>query len=157
MTLSEDVKEKIIKEYKDWEEGQYSDKTIQERQSLGAFFTPPELTIKMIEKFENLNGKVFDPTSGAGGLISACIIAGADPKLCYTNEIDPEIKSVCEKRLTSLGVPKENIFPNDNLIEFIKQKTRRRFGYLGPYFEDVKIGDASDQTYLSILAEYMKK
>lgn len=155
MTLSEDVKQKIIKEYKDWEENQYSDKSLEERQSLGAFFTPPELTIRMIEKFENLDGPVLDPTSGAGGLISACIIAGADPEKCFTNEIDPEIKKVCEKRLTALGVPKRNILPSDEFIDFVKQKTRKRFGYLGPYFEDIKLGDASDSTYVQLLADWI--
>ena len=52
MVLSEEVKQKITEEYKEWEEQQYAGKTKKERQCLGHFFTPSELTIQIIEKFE---------------------------------------------------------------------------------------------------------
>ena len=83
MTLSEEAKQKIKDEYKEWEEHQYAGKSKSERQEMGQFFTPPELTIQMIEKFEDLEGTILDPTCGCGGLLVACILAGADPKKIY--------------------------------------------------------------------------
>lgn len=81
----------------------------------GQYFTPPELTIKMIEKFSDLSGTLLDPTAGCGGLIAACIIAGADPKKCYAIEIDEEIIKICKERLCKLGVPEQNIKLGDAL------------------------------------------
>jgi two-component system phosphate regulon sensor histidine kinase PhoR len=57
MQLSEEVKSKIKSEYDDWFESQYAGKSKEERQKLGQFFTPPELTIKMIEKFDSIKDK----------------------------------------------------------------------------------------------------
>lgn len=114
MVLSEDTKERIRKELNDFT-NDYGKKTLQERQDLGAFFTPPELVIKMIEKFDNLEGKVLDPTCGSGQLLVGCIIAGADPKLVYGIELDPEIYNIAVERLKNLGVPEKNIICGDAL------------------------------------------
>ena len=90
MVLSEEIKNKIKEEYNEWFNSQYGDKTLEERRELGAFFTPRELTIKMIEKINTLSGKtILDPTCGTGNLLAGCIIAGADPTLIYGNEFDP--------------------------------------------------------------------
>lgn len=116
MKLSEETKNKIISEYTTWFNHQYGDKSLEERKELGAFFTPPELTIKMIESFscESLANKtILDPTLGAGGLIAGCIIAGADPKLCYGNEIDYGILQIAKRRLGKLGVPDVNLHQGD--------------------------------------------
>lgn len=116
MKLSEEIKNKIISEYNNWFEQQYGDKSLEERRELGAFFTPPDLTIKMIESFscESLDNKtILDPTLGAGGLIAGCIIAGADPKLCYGNEIDYGILQIAKNRLSKLGVPDINLHQGD--------------------------------------------
>lgn len=116
MQLSSEIKQKIIEEYNLWVNDQYNGKSLDERRKLGQFFTPPELTIKMIELMscDSLWGKtILDPTSGAGGLIAACIIAGADPKLCYCNEYDEDILTVCKKRLMPMGVPEVNIHQGD--------------------------------------------
>ena len=115
MKISQDIKNKIINEYISWFNSQYGDKSLKERQELGAFFTPPELSIKMIEKFDNLDGTILDPCAGAGGLLAACIIAGADPKKIYANEYDKDILEVCKNRLVPMGVPEENIHQGDAL------------------------------------------
>lgn len=81
------------------------------------FFTPPELIIQMIEKFENLEGKILDPTCGSGQLLIGCIMAGADPKLIYGIELDPEILEIARNRLESLGVPKVNLHQGNALYE----------------------------------------
>ena len=114
MILSEDIKEKIRKELSDFT-SQYGEKTLKERKDLGAFFTPPELVIQMIEKFENLEGKILDPTCGSGQLLIGCIIAGADPKLVYGIELDPEVLSICKKRLIPLGVIESHLKQGDAL------------------------------------------
>ena len=108
MKLSEETKKKIIDEYNLWKDKQYRDNTKEQRDELGQFFTSPEITIKMIESFscDSLKGKtILDPTIGAGGLIAACIIAGADPELCYGNEYDKNILMGCKERLCPMGVP----------------------------------------------------
>lgn len=116
MILTDDIKEKIIAEYNEWFNHQYGDKSLEERRELGAFFTPPELTIKMIEMFsyDDISDKtILDPTLGAGGLIAGCIIAGANPKLCYGNELDYNILQIAKKRLMKFGVPEENLHQGD--------------------------------------------
>lgn len=95
---------------------QYSGKDKVERQKFGQFFTPPPLTIKMLEKFESIKNKsILDPSLGAGGLIAAAIIAGANPKMCYGIEIDPDILEVAKKRLCPMGVPEKNLKLGDAL------------------------------------------
>ena len=116
MILTEEIKQKIIDEYNEWFNSQYGDKSLEERRKLGAFFTPPELTIKMIEKFETIEGKtILDPTCGTGNLLAGCVIAGADPTKVYGNEYDETFTKLCKERLMKLGVPEENIHQGDAL------------------------------------------
>ncbi len=117
MVLSESQKNAIIEEFENWRSSMYAGKTLEERQKLGAFFTPPELTIKMFEKFQDIKGSVLDPTCGAGGLLAAAIMAGADPKLVYGIELDPEILEIARSRLEVLGVPKVNLHQGNALYE----------------------------------------
>ena len=109
MILSEEVKQKIKDEYMEWEECQYAGKARKERQKMGQFFTPPELTIQMVEKFEDMKGNILDPTCGCGGLLVACILAGADPQNIYGIELDPEILNLAQNRLYKMGVPEDNL------------------------------------------------
>ena len=82
MTLTEEVKQRIIEDYESCKDSMYGKLTDKERKALGAFYTPPNLVIKMIEKFNDLEGDICDPCVGAGLLLSGCIIAGADPCKC---------------------------------------------------------------------------
>ena len=116
MKLSDDIKAKIQAEYDAWQSKQYVGKDKKARQAKAQFFTPPQLTIKMIEKFDSVKDKdILDPTCGAGGLLVACILAGADPKRIYGIEIDEEVLSVARIRLAKLGVPPSNIVLGDAL------------------------------------------
>ena len=116
MQLSDDIKAKIQAEYDSWKDKLWASKTKEERQKFGQFATPPQLTIKMLEKFDSLEGKdVLDPALGAGGLIAAAIIAGADPSKCYGIELDPVVHKVAQLRLSKLGVPPCNIVQGDAL------------------------------------------
>lgn len=115
MKLTEEQKEKITTEYEQWKEKMYAGKNKEERQKMGQFFTPPELTIKMIEKFDSLDTDWLDPTIGAGNLIAAAIMAGSDPARCYGNELDPDILEICRQRLEPLGVPHKNLHQGNAL------------------------------------------
>ena len=110
MKLTKKQKNAIKSEFKQWTETQYAGKDKKERQKLGQFFTPPALTIKMLEKFDAIKDKdILDPTVGAGGLLAACILAGADPKRIYGIELDPEVLKIAKRRLGKLGVPSSNL------------------------------------------------
>ena len=116
MTLSDDIKAEIQAEYDSWKDKLWAGKTKEERQKLGQFATPPQLTIKMLEKFDSIEDKdILDPCLGAGNLIAAAIIAGADPKKCYGIELDPEVLQVAKCRLACLGVPPCNLVQGDAL------------------------------------------
>ena len=115
MQLSDNIKAKIQAEYDSWKDKLWAGKTKEERQKLGQFATPPQLTIKMLEKFDSLEGNVLDPCLGAGNLIAAAIIAGADPSKCYGIELDPVVHKVAQLRLSKLGVPPCNIVLGDAL------------------------------------------
>ena len=68
---------------------------------------------EMIEKFDNLDGDIFDPCCGSGNLLAACAIAGAKPTNLYGNEIDPEILKICRSRLKKLDIPESHIKQGD--------------------------------------------
>ena len=102
MTLTEEIKNKIVEEYESFKEHMYAGKSLEQRKALDQFFTPPSLTIQMIEKFDcdTLVGKnILDPTSGSGNLLVACLIAGADPDKLYGNDYDNDMVILCRKRL----------------------------------------------------------
>lgn len=115
MVINQETRDRIQEEYESWEEAQYNGKTLDERRALGQFFTAPQFTVRMLEKFSDLEGYVIDPTCGAGGLLAAAIIAGADPKKCHGVELDEELVETSRKRLAALGVPEENILRMDAL------------------------------------------
>ena len=115
MKLTDGQKKAIEKEYNEWKDKMYANKSLEERQDFGQFFTPPELTIRMLEKFDSLDDDILDPTCGAGGLLAATIMAGADPKRCYGIELDAEVYKIAVERLGKLGVPEKNIICGDAL------------------------------------------
>lgn len=116
MVVTEKSRKKIEEEYSSWEAVQYSGKDKKERQKLGQFFTPPALSIKMLEKFDSVADKdILDPTVGAGGLLAAAILAGADPSRCYGIELDETTLKFARKRLARLGVPPGNLVLGDAL------------------------------------------
>lgn len=116
MRLSEEIKSKIRAEYEGWFESQYGNLSTERRKELGAIYTPPEITIQMIERFpfdEFGDRTVLDPACGSGNLLIACIIAGAKPENIYGNELELSMVELCRSRLTKYGVPAHNIHQGD--------------------------------------------
>ena len=114
MILSEEVKQRIIDEFNKQLPNENEAAT---KKKLGQFFTPPSLTIEMIEKFDDLEGTILDPCGGSGNLLAAAIMAGADPTKVYYNEFDTQVFEIGKKRLTALGVPEKNMHIGNALDE----------------------------------------
>ena len=105
MRLTQEVKDLIIKEFEDFKAQMYAGKTKEERQKLGQFFTPADISIQMIERFDcdSLAGKkILDPACGSGNLLAACLIAGADSDKVFGNELDKTMLDTCRKRLNKI-------------------------------------------------------
>ena len=139
MKLTDIQKQRIIEDYESCKDTMYGKLTDKERKALGAFYTPPSLVIKMIEKFNDLEGDICDPCVGAGLLLSGCIIAGADPKKCYGIELDAGQAELCRNRLEKYGVPRENIITGDCLDNKTWEKLpcyKKEFKFGGMSFED---------------------
>ena len=117
MTIQDDIKAAIQAEFDQWKDSQYIGQSIAQRQARGAFYTPPQLSIQMLEKYDDLEGDILDPTAGAGGLLAAAVIAGANPRRCYGIELDPETALLCRERLAKLGVPRSNVKVGDALVD----------------------------------------
>ena len=105
MKLSKETKDLIIQEYNGFKDQMYAGKTKEERDELAQFFTPPEISIRLIEAYnvKSLAGKIIrDPTSGSGNLLAACLIAGADSDKVFGNDYDPTMVKVCRNRLNNV-------------------------------------------------------
>ena len=113
MKLSEEVKRKIEEDYNNWFDSQYGNKTRKEKKKLGAVFTPPKVTIQMLEMLDSLDGNILDPCCGSGNLLVAAIIAGADPNNIYGNEYDEEFRRLAQDRLEKYSVPRWHLHQGD--------------------------------------------
>ena len=105
MNLTEEIKNLIITEYKAFKDFMYAGKTKEERDELAQFFTPPEISIKLLEAYnvKDLSGKIVrDPTSGSGNLLAAALIAGADSQRVFGNEYDATMVKLCRERLNKV-------------------------------------------------------
>lgn len=134
MILSSEQKSAIIEEYNSWTDKQYGSKTLEERKELDAIFTPPELTIQMIEKLDTIENKtILDPTCGTGNLLVACILAGANPKMIYGNELDKEFLKLAKERLIPYGVPEQNLHQGNVLEDDCISLNSFKVGVEKPY------------------------
>ena len=120
MVLTEEIKTLIIKENTEFRARQYGGLTKEERKKLGAFYTPGEVIITMLEKYKEdaLKRNILDPCCGSGNILAACLIAGADPHNVYGNEIEPTMVPLCRERLNAvcdmLGKPHINYWQIHN-------------------------------------------
>ena len=116
MKLTEEIKEEIKRESEEYlneiKSGtdQYGGLTKEERDELGAFYTPSELCVSMLEMYdctleEFATKTILDPTCGSGNLIMAALIAGISinkdyPKNVFGNELSLKPLELCRKRFT---------------------------------------------------------
>ena len=164
MNLTEEIKNLIITEYKAFEDFMYAGKTKEERDELAQFFTPPEISIKVLEAYnvKDLSGKIIrDPTSGSGNLLAAALIAGADSDKVFGNEYDATMVKLCRERLNKvcdiLGKPhiqdwqihQGNALQARCLIEFGEEYDNN---YNPEYIDDLKYAQSyehdEEQTFL---------
>ena len=167
MKLSKETKQLIRKEYEEFKESMYAGKSLKERQELDQFFTPPEVSIKLIEELSDLSGNVLDPTSGSGNLLAAALIAGADSQRVFGNEYDATMVKLCRERLNKvcdiLGKPhiqdwqihQGNALIPDCLTEFspeydstiLKELLKRRNGLKGGWLANPERYVAKGEMY----------
>ena len=102
MKLSREVKDLIKKEYDEFKDQMYAGKTKEERDDLAQFFTPPEISFRLIEELTDLSGNILDPTSGSGNLLAAALIAGADSDKIFGNDYDYTMVILCRDRLNKV-------------------------------------------------------
>ena len=111
MKLSEEIKLEIKKEFEEFKHKMYDGKTLEERKKLDQFFTPPQVSIPLLENLETVKDiDILDPTSGSGNLLAAALIAGADSDKVFGNEYDQRMVNACKERLNKvcdmLGKPR---------------------------------------------------
>ena len=173
MKLSKETKQLIRKEYEEFKESMYAGKSLEERQELDQFFTPPEISITLIEELSDLSGNVLDPTSGSGNLLAAALIAGADSDKVFGNEYDATMVKLCRERLNKvcdlLGKPhiqdwqihQGNALIPDCLTEFgpeydntiLKELLKRRNGLKGGWLANPEHYVAKGEMYQPDLFE----
>ena len=173
MKLSKETKQLIRKEYEDFKESMYAGKSLEERQELDQFFTPPEVSIKLIEELSDLSDNILDPTSGSGNLLAAALIAGADSDKVFGNEYDATMVKLCRERLNKvcdlLGKPhirgwqihQGNALIPDCLTEFgpeydntiLKELLKRRNGLKGGWLANPEHYVAKGEVYQPDLFE----
>lgn len=114
----------ITGEYNSWVDSQYANNDKNKRKELGQYYTPPNLIMNLLEKFDYnsddfKNKKIIDPTSGAGGLLIGCFYAGTNIENLYGIELDKNIlESVCWKRF-------DRIIDNDTEHNWTDEKKKQ--------------------------------
>jgi hypothetical protein len=150
MILTEKQKQAITFEFNLFRDNMYAGKTKEERDDLGQFFTPADLTIQILESLDCtyedfLDSDVIDPTSGSGNLLAAAIIVGVCPSRVFGNEYDPKMVIACRDRLKS--IPDRLLDFDPCWAETIKQNLKK--------FKDWQVhrGDALDTYCLTTFNE----
>ena len=161
MYLAKEQKSAIRSEFETFVDSMYAGQTKKERQELDQFFTPAELTIKMLEALdctyeEFLDSDVIDPTSGSGNLLAAALIIGADPQRVFGNEYDATMIKACRERLRAINpevkdwqIHQGNALQARCLIEFGEEYDNN---YNPEYIDDLEYAQSyehdEEQTFL---------
>ena len=152
MKLDNKTKTLITTEYDSFKEYMYANSPKEVRDQLGQFFTPAGATIMMLEKLETdwPNGNILDPTSGSGNLLSAAIIAGADPDKVFGNDYDTRMVRACRERIRTIPDRLETV--DKTFADELREKLKS--------FSDWQIhkGDATDSFCLTYFGpDYKQK
>ena len=168
MKLSEEIKLEIKKEFEEFKHKMYDGKTLEERKKLDQFFTPPQVSIPLLENLKTVKGiDILDPTSGSGNLLAAALIAGADSQRVFGNEYDATMVKLCRERLNKvcdlLGKPhiqdwqihQGNALQARCLIEFGEEYDTN---YNPEYIDDLEYAQSyehdEEQTFLGETSVY---
>ena len=167
MKLTDKQKQAIIDEFNSFKDKMYASKSKEERETLGQFFTPADLTIQVLEQLdctyeEFLDSDVIDPTSGSGNLLAAALIIGADPQRVFGNEYDATMVKACRERLKTINpkvrdwqIHQGNALIPDCLTEFspeydntiLKELLKRRNGLKGGWLANPECYVAKGEVY----------
>ena len=167
MYLAKEQKSAIRSEFETFVDSMYAGKTKKERQELDQFFTPANLTIKMLEALdctyeEFLDSDIIDPTSGSGNLLAAALIIGVDPHRVFGNEYDATMVKLCRERLKAINpevkdwqIHQGNALIADCLTEFgpeydntiLKELLKRRNGMKGGWLANPERYVAKGEIY----------
>ena len=169
MKLSEEIKLEIKKEFEEFKHKMYDGKTLEERKKLDQFFTPPQVSIPLLENLETVKDiDILDPTSGSGNLLAAALIAGADPQRVFGNEYDATMVKACRERLKAINpevkdwqIHQGNALITDCLTEFspeydntiLKELLKRRNGLKGGWLANPEHYVAKGEMYQQDLFE----
>ena len=161
MYLTDGQKQAITLEFETFVDSMYAGKNKKERHELDQFFTPAELTIKMLEALdctyeEFLDSDVIDPTSGSGNLLAAALIIGVGPRRVFGNEYDATMVKACRERLKTINpkvrdwqIHQGNALQARCLIEFGKEYDTN---YNPEYIDDLEYAQSyehdEEQTFL---------
>ena len=103
MKLTDKIINLINTEYDTFKDYMYANSPKDIRDNLGQFFTPSNITIKMLELYDDSSvAKILDPCSGSGNLLAAAIIAGADPTKIFGNDYDARMIKACRERIKTI-------------------------------------------------------
>lgn len=122
-------KQLIWLEYKAFEAYMYNGKSKEDRDALGQFFTPADLTIKMLEALdyadttEFAETSVIDPTSGSGNLLAAAFLLGVPANELYGNEYDAGMVIFCRARIKAIPERLKEAIMDSELIKEVEKLT----------------------------------
>lgn len=90
--------------YYQYKNNLYAGNSMEKRSQLGQFYTPPQLSSKMLEKYdcdlkEFKDKTILDPTAGSGLLLLDALIAGSEPDKVFGIELDEEVLNLAHERL----------------------------------------------------------
>ena len=173
MELTEKQKQDIWSEFNSFKDRMYAGKSKKEREELGQFFTPADMTIQMLEQLdctmeEFLDSDVIDPTSGSGNLLAAALILGVNPHRVFGNEYDYTMVVLCRNRLKAINpnvqdwqIHQGNALIPDCLTEFgpeyddtiLKELLKRRNGLKGGWLANPEYYIAKGELYQPDLFE----
>ena len=167
MNLTDKQKQAIIDEFNSFKDKMYASKSKEERETLGQFFTPADLTIQILEQLdctyeEFLDSDIIDPTSGSGNLLAAALILGVDPHRVFGNEYDATMVKACRERLKTINpkvrdwqIHQGNALQARCLIEFGEEYDTN---YNPEYIDDLKYAQSyehdEEQTFLGETTVY---
>ncbi|MCI6704018.1 MAG: SAM-dependent methyltransferase [Erysipelotrichaceae bacterium] len=151
MKLTNKIINLITTEYNAFKDYMYANSPKDIRDNLGQFFTPSNITIQMLDLYDDLSvSKILDPCSGSGNLLAAAIIAGAGSNKVFGNDYDVRMVRACRERIRTIPDRLETV--DKTFADELREKLKS--------FNDWQIhkGDATDSFCLTYFGpDYKQK